>query len=409
MLYFTNQELAEANHVSVRTVRNWIEAAREGKVDLTLNNKGERYYIANTSKNLLVIKDLVNKNKKYRPHRSQKIVMPQSKFYELYTQEQIYDIVANLEINHEIPVQYNYFGDGASDWDALSERMAEEEAMNSLKAAVDILELDQLYFDVLLSNYKQINVIDIGVGNALPVKKFLSVLLEQGKLGRYIALDISPSMLEIAKKNIGAWFDGRVQFEGYTLDIEHERFGYLLSDEYIKSNSKDTSNLLLFLGGTIANFRRTGTLLDVIHDSMGVNDYFIHQQKVDSPSNRKYFDYNTNPTNTGIPPSYGYVFKLLNIDESSYVVEMGFDSIKNERYIRVALKIALSIRFSFDTGERIIDLNKGDHILLWRARHFNLAQIISQLSEHDFVPLQLSQHTKIQSVLAISRIYQEQE
>ncbi len=75
MLYFSNQELATTHHVSVRTVRNWIEAAKAGKLVLTLHTKGERSFIANTPKNSLLIKELVLKGKKFRPHRAQKTVM----------------------------------------------------------------------------------------------------------------------------------------------------------------------------------------------------------------------------------------------------------------------------------------------------------------------------------------------
>ena len=404
MLYFTNQELATANHVSVRTVRNWIEAARSGKLDLILHNKGERTYIANTSKNLVVIKRLAESGKKYRPHRSQRTVSPKSEFYDLYTQEQLFDIVSNMEINHEIPRQYNYFGDGAENWDNYANRLAIEDTPNLLHATLELLDNNKEYLDHLLEQYEQVNVIDIGVGNAMPVRGFLSHLLEQNKLGRYLAIDISPTMLDIAEKNINKWFGDKVDYEGYALDIDHDRFGNLLAEEYIKSDSKGTTNIVLFLGGTIANFKKPGTILQVIHDSMGVNDFMIHHQTLDTQFGRHYFDFNSGTSGSSLAPNHRYIFDLLNIDESLYEVEMGFDTEQSERYIRVALKIALAIRFKFEGGERIISFNKGDTILLWRHRHNNLIDILTLLTNNEFSPLQVSQAFDQQSLLTISRI-----
>lgn len=404
MLQFSNQELAIANHVSVRTVRNWIESAKAGKLDLSLITKGERTYVANTSKNLQIIQGLVDKGKKYRPHRSQRTVTPQENFYELYSQEQLYDIVTNLEINHEIPCQYNYFGIGANNWANYMRHMDEEETPNNLNATAKLLASNSEYIDNLLANYDQINVVDIGAGNAQPVKDFLAHLLDKGKLGRYIAIDISQTMLKVAEANVKKWFNGKVNFEGHTLNVEHDRFGYLLANEYIKSDAQRTTNLIMFFGGTIQNFKNPGSILKVIHDSMGINDFFLHEQKLDTSSSRKYFDFNPNPAGARLAPLFRYIFDLLNIDETLYDVDMGFDPIESERYIRVVLNVALSLKFKFKGGERTIYFDKGDTIQLWRARQNTALQIVALLMHNELYPLQVSQTTDQEFVLTISRI-----
>lgn len=407
MLHFSNQELASAHHVSVRTVRNWIESAREGKLDLTLNHVGQRSYIANTSKNLNIIKELVDKGKKYRPHRSQKTVVPRPEFYQLYTQEQLYDIVSSLEIDQEIPSQYNYLGQGAKHWDEYVRHMAEEQERNSLTATIELFELNQEYIDDLLSDYEQVNVVDIGVGNAMPVRKFISHLLSKGKMGRYIAIDISPAMLDIAETNVKKWFGDKVAFERYVGDFEYDRFGYMLSEVYIKSSSEKTTNLLLFLGGTVSNYDKPDRIIEVLHDSMGVKDYLVVEQRLDSSRGRNFFDFNPTPTVTSLAPLDRYIFELLNVDESCYEVEMGYDADLAERYIRVRLKLALSISFAFEGGERTISFDKGDTILLWRARHFTLTDVAEQLLRNELYPL-LSVHTDDkQFLLTISRIQRD--
>jgi len=254
MLYFTNQELAVAHHVSVRTVRNWIESAKAGKLDLVLHTKGERTYVANTSKNMAVIKVLAENGKKYRPHRSQKTVSPKPEFYELYTQEQLFDIVSNLEINHEIPRQYNYFGEGAKNWDNYAVRLSEEDAPSLLNASVELLEHNQEYLDHLLKHYEQVNIIDIGVGNAMPVKNFLAHLLAQNKLGRYIAIDISPTMLEIAEKNIRKWFGDKINYEATHLTSTTTAWQSARRRIH-QDGFKWHHQCRAIRGGTIANFK----------------------------------------------------------------------------------------------------------------------------------------------------------
>lgn len=404
MLYFSNQELASSYHVSVRTVRNWIESAKAGKLDLSLQTKGERTYIANTSKNKTVMDGLAVNGKKYRPHRAYKTVSPRAEFYEIFSQSQIYDIVSNLEIHHELPRQYNYFDKGAHRWDEYADRLAEEDGPNMLTSAIKLLENNSGYIDDLIKQFKHVNVVDLGAGNALPVKGLLRHLIDQKKLGRYVAVDISPEMLEIAEHNVKTWFGESIQVEKYARDILYERFMDILAGEYIKKDSSETINLILFLGGTPCNFRDPNMPFRVIHDSMGVSDLLIHQQKLDTSATRKYFDFNTNPGVTTLAPNHRLIFDLFNIDESLYNVEMGFDEERSERYIRVRLKVALSIKFTFEDGERLINFNKDDTILLWRYVHSNALQVLKRLADNDLNPLQASQTDDQEFILTISRI-----
>ena len=65
MKYFKNTELAKLYNVSEKSVRNWIEATKKGKLQLQLYEGGSKAYIANTTKNTLMLEDLVEKGKKY--------------------------------------------------------------------------------------------------------------------------------------------------------------------------------------------------------------------------------------------------------------------------------------------------------------------------------------------------------
>ncbi len=404
MQYFRNYELAKLYHVSQATVGKWVEAAKQGKLGLTLSTKEGKTYVANTVNNTSIIEQLVADRRKYRNHKAAKTIEPQARFYELYTQQQILDIMVNLEVQHEMPFQYSYFEDGADYWDKYAQRLYEETTPNVLKNIINLLEKNQSYIDDILARYKRVNIVDIGVGNALPVKQLLSHFLETGRLGRYIAIDISEKMLDIAESNVKKWFDGRVAFERYRLDINYDRFTDVLADEYVQEDSKDIANLVLVLGGTFGSFRTPEGAFKIIHDSMGLNDLFIYSKKLDTDTSRRYFDFNLQPGKTALAQNDRFIFDLFNIDESFYDVEMGFDEELSQRFIRARLKVALRIKFYFDNGARFIDLNKGDAILLWRGWQQSAIDVVHQLNQNAFYPLHTSQTDDQELILAISRI-----
>lgn len=406
MLYFKNSELADTYHVSVRTVRNWIKLAKEGKLDLTLHTDAGHAYVSNTTGNIARIEELVKKGKKFRPHHTIKSVTPKPEFYSLFTQAQIYDIVSNLELHHEVPRDYNYIGKGAGNWDRYAERLEKEDAENLLNMTRKLLTDNQLYIDSLLSEYDKVNIVDIGVGNALPVRDLLSHFLQKKKLGRYIAIDISQDMLEIAHRNIKKWFNNDVEFEDYAFDINKEGFANILAEDYLNPSGKKVGNLILFLGGTLQNFRKRDSVLHVVNGSMNANDLFIHTQKLDSEITRRYFDFNSQPADgSSLAPNHRFIFDLLNIDDECYAVEMGYDPDTKARYIRVRLKLALNIKFNFDNGgERTISLDKGESILLWRAWQDESLDVLQRLDKNDFYTLHSSQTKDRNYLMTISQV-----
>ncbi|HET7302735.1 MAG TPA: L-histidine N(alpha)-methyltransferase [Candidatus Saccharimonadales bacterium] len=403
MLYFKHTELSEKFKVSISTVHNWIALTKEGKLDLQLHEEGKVIRIANTPANLLKIEELVEQNKKFRNVRYHKVAEPTKEFYELYTRKQILDIITNLDTHREIPRQYNYFDEGAVNWDQYSQNRWTEEAPNLLKSTVELMGSNMAALDKLLQGHSQVNVIDIGPGNALPVKELLEHLVESGTLHRYIAIDISEEMLHIAKRNIKEWFGEKVKFEGYVRDITYERFDDIIVDDMLDKCADQTINLALLLGATPMNFRAPKDILKSICGSLGKNDLLVYTDKPDSEAERRSFNFNQ-PATASLSPNHRFIFDLLNIDDSLYDVEMGFNDQKKVRYIQVRLKVNLTIRFSFNGSERNVNLKKGDAILLWRVWHMSALEIISCFEEAGFGLLQSSLTKDREYILTISGV-----
>lgn len=405
MLYFKNSELAYTYHVSVRTVRNWIEAAKQGKLDLDLHSQGNKTYVSNTSRNLSTIEQLVERGKKYRPHRAVKTVTPKPEFYQLFNDAQIYDIIRSINLYKEIPTQYSYFDGGAHEWDRYAQRLATEDTPNNLTSTAKLINFNLEYIKDILYKYKTINIIDIGVGNALPVKDLIAEFVKDNKMGRYIALDISENMLGIAKRNLRKWFDNSVSFEGYPIDISKEGFSNIIANEYIEDDTEQACNLVLFLGGTIQSFRDPSTVLMRVHDSVADNAVFIIEQKLDTENSRRYFDFSTEAEkNDRLPGQDRFLTEILGIEEAFYDVETGYDGQKNERFIKIRLNIALSIEFNFSDKKRSLNFDKGESLLLWRAHQNSASEVLGRLDQNRFSVLQSSQTSDQEYILTISRI-----
>jgi uncharacterized SAM-dependent methyltransferase len=406
MKYFKNTELAKLYNVSEKSVRNWIDATRQGKLDLQLLEQSDRFYIADTAKNAALIQQLVDKGKKYKNSRGFKAITPANEFYELFDPKAIFDIVSNLDIYREIPLQYSYFNGGAKIWDEYVQRLSSEESPNILTNTVELLDLSSPYLKKLLEDGSKINIVDIGPGNCYPVRKLLEQLIESGRLNRYICIDISPTMIDIAEKNVKEWFGDSINFEGYTRDITYERFDDLLALDSFDAE-KSIRNVVLFLGSTISNFRSPDEPLHTIHSSMGKNDLLIYSKQLDSMRARRYFDFYTKSEHSGpqlLPQKSRFTIELLNIDRSLYDIELFFDEKNMTRCGQIRLKVAISLEFELQGHTKVIEFNKGEALILYRHSHQDTLQTIKQLDRNSFELLQATTSIDKECVLSIAKV-----
>jgi len=402
--YFKNTELARLYNVSEKSVRNWVEATQDGKLSLQLYEEAGRAYVANTSKNTLLIETLAEKGKKYRNGRGHKSVIPSRTFYELYDPKQIIDIVSNIDVYREIPYQYSYFGEGASHWNLYTEKLLQEESPNYLTDILELLESNAEHIDGLLSTFDRVNVVDLGIGNCLPVRYFLQHLIEKNKLSRYIGIDISSDMLQIAERNIRKWFGESVRFEGYVRDLNYDRFEDLIAMDSFGESAETTCNVVLFFGSTIVNMREPNLSLQTIHSSMGKKDLLFFTLKLDSEKSRRYFDFTTAMQTVADKFRGKDLLNSLSIKEDFYELEQFFDEKELVRKTSVRLKVALSIEFMVGGKKRVVELNKGDSILLWRARHQGLLETMQQLDQAGFELLTATRSKDEEHLLSISKL-----
>lgn len=404
MKYFKNTELAKLYNVSEKSVRNWIDAAEKGKLELQLVEASDKRHIANTSHNTFLIEGLVAKGKKYRNSRGFKIITPQEEFYEYFDANEIFDILSNLNIHHEIPHKYSYFAEGAVAWDEYTRKSAHTQFPNSLKNTIELLEISQPYLELLLKDYTEVNVVDLGVGNGYPVKDLLHWLKEQDKLGRYVGIDASEDMLDINEKNLKQWLGNTVKFERHVADVGFDKFNEVLHPDSFSPNERPVLNLVLFLGGTIANLRDPDHALRTIYNSLGKDDLLIVSRKLDTPEARRFFDFSVAGMDGKLVKQDKVIFDLLGIDENLYIVEQFYDPELRQRIIQVRLKVDLQLKVTLEDKVRTIELHKDGTILVWRATHLCLLEVAEQFHQNGFEVKQLLKSKDKQYIQAIVNI-----
>jgi uncharacterized SAM-dependent methyltransferase len=401
MKYFKNTELAKLHHVSEKSIRNWIDAAQAGKLNLQLFDNNGKHFIANTAKNTRTIENLVEKGKKYKNTRGLKTTSPSPQFYEFYSQQQTTDIIAHLADRKEIPFQYTYFDGGAEHWDDYTNRLMKEQTPNILNQTVDLLERGMGNLTNLVPKGRKINIVDLGPGNGLPVRRLLSQLLEQGSLHRYIAIDSSQEMLDILEKNITGWFKGKVQYEGYVRDFSYVRFDDILAKDYIGEEADIPINIVLVLGGTLNNFKQPEYSLQTINQSLRLGDLVVYTGWLDTVNARRYFDFALGPNQR---LRVEILFDLLGLDKSLYEYELTFINEERTRYGFLCPKVDISLRFNLEKGAQYVELHKNERILVWRHWHKRAIEMVNLFDENDFELVQATKSPDEQYLMLISRV-----
>ncbi len=404
MKYFKNTELAKLYNVSEKSVRNWIDAAESGKLEFELYEEKGKNYIANTSRNSLLVEQLVQKGKKYKNTRGFRTLTPSDAFYKTYTKKQILDIILNLTIHKEIPLQYGYLDGGADSWNHYANRLVEEEAPNVLKSTSDLLDLSAGYIDKLVGKGRKINIIDLGPGNGLPARATIERLLGEGRLNRYIAIDISPDMLDILKSNVETWFDGRVTPECYMRNFAEERFDDLLLEDRTKIGADAPINLVFLFGGTLSNLRYPDHTLRIINSSLGLDDLLFYSGYLDTPYTRRYFDLSGVAHTQKDPQQSGLIPSLLQMDESICDFEQFYSPEHHSRYKRMIPRVDIQIEFNIEGTDWPVELRKNEPILLWRHRHYGTIDFVKLFARNDFDLLQVTKSEDQQHILLVSRI-----
>ncbi|HEX9153486.1 MAG TPA: L-histidine N(alpha)-methyltransferase [Candidatus Saccharimonadales bacterium] len=407
MKYFKNPELSKIHNVSDKAIRNWIEAARQGKSDLSIVEANGRFFVADSLHNNLLIEELVQKGKKYKNKRNHKDIKPSAEFYKTYSPGQVIDIASNLDKYREIPSCYRYVGKSANLWDNHLHRLHQTGTSNMLTATIELLGLERGYFDALLKGHEYVNLIDLGVGNGLAAKDILEYLHSTGKLNRYIGIDSSRELLDITEHNINSWFNSAISVEKYCKDITHERFTEIAQSNSLGENTTDNINIILFLGGTIGNFREPSQALKTIRDSMGKDDVLITSYEFDSQNARSRFGTNNTESFSTIMQRNTFLMGQLGFSEDCYDIEWTFDNSIKSYLVQARLKQEITIVFDIGVFKKTLNFQRGDTIQLLRMRKWTDNELMDLYEKNGLSQLRTTKLRDQEFVLLVSQVNTE--
>lgn len=404
MRYFKNSEIMKHYDVSDKAVRNWIEAASNGKNSLDIYESNGRFYIADTLSNSGLLEKLASEGRKYRNRRSHQNIKVRPELYEIYTEEEIVDIVNNLEKYKEIPCHYRYRGEAAHYWSDYLTKLSKSDRPNMLNTSHHLIDevIDHLKKHAAV--YDHINIVDIGVGNGMAARTIVKELHSTGKLASYIGIDNSTELLDLAEQNIQEWTNNKLIVTKLKRDLRHQGFAKELAHASFTHDDTKNLNIILFLGGTIGNFREPSHALKTIRESIHLHDILITTDKLDSTNARRFFDFNTPEDIAELALYNRFILELLGIERSMYKVEQYFDANEHARRIQIKLKVSLTLEFKINGFIRKIELDKNDTLLLLRLWEWSSTQLSHLYTRSGFKQLRTILSDNEEYILLVSKI-----
>jgi SAM-dependent methyltransferase len=385
MRYFTNLELAKKFGLSSNTIGYWIEDAVEGKNELQVREVKMKtvdrmiYKIISNEQNLRELNRLYEKGRKSQNMVNlHKVSLNQSDI-KVFSEDTISQILNAIEEGY-IPLKFTYMNGGAKEWNEFVIEGYKTNLYPTTKRT-EIL-LASIYKNLRLLNpeKKKINIIDVGCGNFLPVSKFVNNLEMDGLLNKYIGVDISSEMLEIAKDNaLKNVPEGKIVIE--TSDFESSNLIHL-SNLYKDEN---VFNIFLFLGGTIGNYTDNSIVLKHLRDSMASDDLLFISFRKDTGNTYGLFN-SISEKNERI----FWIPRLFGLSPEDLVLTTWFSEENKVKCLGVELKKDTILDYTFKNGiKKSIRINGGQRIMLVSYRIYSIDEIIKKQSE---LGLELNQY-----------------
>ncbi len=289
----------------------------------------------------------------------------------MFTRKQEFELITAIKGRGEIPLKFAYIGDGAKNWNTIAKHRLTKGGINTTEAI-----LLKKKIKTFLDSYKKnsvINVVDIGCGNGVPVYPVLEELENQSIKFRYVPMDISKELLDIATKNIQDKFK-EIECKPFQLDFELGNFSDIIYD--LKKDG--SANLLLFLGSTLGNHSDRNRVLTNFRDSMTSEDYFIIGVELT----------NISKINKMLPRYKGkisedfvyFIPERIGINRKDTVYDVSWNEKKNQIEVRMILKKDVDIRI----GSEKFKLEKDEQILLGISVKFTEWMITKLLSDIAF-------------------------
>lgn len=203
--------------------------------------------------------------KEWRVLRSDviKFLESKKKRNQFLTEAQEAELITALIGRREIPLKYEYLGEGADRYTSI----AHPKEVGG-ETELDIFLSNEQKF-VRFFEDKKFNLLDLGCGDGKKAAFFISHINKGASA--YFALDISARMLEISTHNMELAHPNLPR-EAFQDDFE---YGNIANVTYYLKRRYQNKNLILFLGNTIGNLSDAHRVLVNLRESMSEEDFLL--------------------------------------------------------------------------------------------------------------------------------------
>ncbi len=370
MSFLKRGETAKKYNISGTTLDNWLEKAIYKENDLQIQMVGKKVKLFDNSNNHYELQRLALEAKTFKNKIAKKKCFVANEFYKIFSADEVLDIYKGLELKKEVNLKYLYRDIGAECCDKFYQSND-----NYIKGLVNNLVSNSLDdFQSYISESKKINIIDIGPGNGYPVKPLLKKFNDDRRLNKYVTIDISEEINQIAKENVNNWFK-ELDVRTYLRDFENTHFGQIFTHN--KSINEKESNLVLFIGSTLNNCDDRITIFKNVASGMLREDLFIATITLDHPDNQIKKDYIKNDY---LYRQAEWFYNLIGIDEecqNNVKVVYNHDYNRNEKFIQLTKDYEITFRIGNEDVK--VNLYKDEKIMYWKHYLIETYNLIKEL------------------------------
>ncbi len=304
------------------------------------------------------------------------------------SRRQEFELLTAIKGRGEIPLKFAYIGEGAANWNRVARQRDEFGGVNRVERAL-LSQKASAFIDALPHGMK-INVIDVGCGNGRPCIPILRELTDRNILFRYIPIDISQRLLDLAENTVHEEFPGT---ETKKMEIDFELGNF--SDLVYELKDDRSVNLLLFLGTTLGNFSDRTRILSNFRDSMTATDFLLIGVELTNVTKhaklvRHYEEQNATDFLRFVPDEIG-------ISQTDATLDVQWNDGTGE----IEIRIILNRDISASIGSEVVPLEIGESILLAKSAKFNQWSITKLLSTVGFRLEYLTTNADISYALAM--------
>lgn len=377
MRYYKNIELSKRFGIGGNTITRWIEGSIAGKNELQITeqklltkDKSIWRIISNTH-NEKVLTRLFQEGRSKNHVSLKKEIVIDTGSLKLFSTKQISELINAIEDKH-IPMKMTYMFNGSDIWNNFVSEGKKTGDYTTTKKTEELLDIFEAHLTTLNPDNKKINFFDVGCGNFLPVQSFINRLNKKNLLEKYIAVDISQELLDIAEKEAL-----KTLRQDQILKIQNDFELENLNENANPIRDENTMNIIALLGSTIGNYLDQRVILSHLRESLIKDDLLIISNKMDSEIDKSRFNHILENND-----QFLWIPALLGIDTGDVQFNAYYDGKKDHRVIAMKLDKDYSFTFTFPDSKKVrkIYLHSSDQIILWHHRMSKIEDLPLQYS-----------------------------